>query len=269
MDFNKIHYEELYGFLESNKHFNKKIQHYHYRSILNPAFSNFEKLKALLRSNVMTQLQPNLDKLRCFWQKVDKHRGELENIGDIDGFIEVLNKFSDSNAGGEDNLWSVMQRLPGWGDKTAALFVKSLVNIHLYENKNIWFLDENENENEKEKIPTDIYLPVDRVITHIFENLPLLSTAAKSFEPSRKNAGIHFANINMALRNRYTASEMLVWDDLWFWGFITQQNSGKTRITKFNDSKLWSLKAMDGAFAKRVEPIAHQFGEMVDRKYQR
>ncbi|MGK0459084.1 MAG: hypothetical protein ACJAVE_002071, partial [Polaribacter sp.] len=35
------------------------------------------------------------------------------------------------------------------------------------------------------------------------------------------------------------------WDDLWFWGFITQVGTGENREMQWNLNKFWTLRESD------------------------
>ena len=50
-----------------------------------------------------------------------------------------------------------------------------------------------------------------------------------------------FDKINRILSKNYTGDEIEVWDDLWFWGFITQKGSDSNRSFEWNEDKYWSL----------------------------
>ncbi|MDT4863456.1 hypothetical protein FQZ97_981650 [compost metagenome] len=58
-----------------------------------------------------------------------------------------------------------------------------------------------------------------------------------------------FDNVNKSLGDRYRGSDIEVWDDLWFWGFITQKGSGDNREfereKKWNENKYWALRETD------------------------
>ncbi|OXB21476.1 hypothetical protein B0A80_16910 [Flavobacterium tructae] len=122
-----------------------------------------------------------------------------------------------------------MIKQKGWGEKTAALFCKSIFHLH------------NGNYSKEIKIWDDVpsiiarkdifYLPVDAVIIAIFNKL----------EPLVK---WNFTNINKYLRYHYNSSDIEIWDDLWFWGFITQ-NGSQNRIFEWNENKYWVLKESD------------------------
>lgn len=51
---------------------------------------------------------------------------------------------------------------------------------------------------------------------------------------------IAFRSINEHLSADYPkAADMLLWDDLWLWGYGTQHGTGDNRAIKWNDSKYW------------------------------
>lgn len=52
-----------------------------------------------------------------------------------------------------------------------------------------------------------------------------------------------------------------VWDDLWFWGFVTQKGSGPDRKLQWNPNKYWSLEHSNknGNVIKAVERRAKNF----------
>ena len=78
----------------------------------------------------------------------------------------------------------------------------------------------------------EFFLPVDAVIISIFKKL----------DSSTK---WDFDKINSKLKKVYTESEIEVWDDLWFWGFITQNGTGENRNFEWNLNKYWALKESD------------------------
>ena len=88
-----------------------------------------------------------------------------------------------------------------------------------------------------------LFLPVDAVIIAIFKKL------------GYKNND--FEGINNKLNKYYIGDEIEVWDDLWFWGFITQKGTGENREHVWNDSKYWSLEHSDKN-AEIIEDIKKQ-----------
>jgi len=129
-----------------------------------------------------------------------------------------------------DSLYNGMKNQNGWGKKTAALFSKSIYHLHnghYSENLKIW-----------EDVPETIadndnfYLPVDAVIIAIFKKLD----SSKNWD---------FDKVNKTLKEKYNGQQIEVWDDLWFWGFITQNGSGGNRAFEWNENKYWALKESD------------------------
>ena len=55
----------------------------------------------------------------------------------------------------------------------------------------------------------------------------------------------NFDNINSVLQQSYSSEQMEIWDDLWFWGFITQFGSGLQREHIWNEQKYWALLETD------------------------
>ena len=127
----------------------------------------------------------------------------------------------------------------GWGPKTSALLLKNIYQIHNYKNEEMKRLAFWSDAPELKK--TDrLMLPVDAVIEFIFQN----QIEAYHWKSN------HFVKINDFLFKRFS-NNMEVWDDLWFWGFITQRNTiikdknGRNKsirkAEKFNEGKYWSL----------------------------
>ncbi|EPZ85227.1 hypothetical protein BURCENBC7_AP0641 [Burkholderia cenocepacia BC7] len=119
---------------------------------------------------------------------------------------------------------------PGWGTKTAALFVRNLAYIESTSNLRAKFWrDTRVLEGDQ------LRLPVDAVILTIFEALAPHLNWGKAISAS--NVG-RFFHRDLGYRDR----ELLVWDDLWFWGFVTQKTvAGKTREHGWNESKYWAV----------------------------
>ena len=76
----------------------------------------------------------------------------------------------------------------------------------------------------------ELYLPVDSVIVIIFNKI----------FPNHQRRWT-FNEINKQLNRLYKNYEIEVWDDLWFWGYISQKGSVK-RDFVWNEEKYWSLK---------------------------
>ena len=128
-------------------------------------------------------------------------------------------------------LFYALKRQSGWGDKTAALFIKNLIDIHKSNDESLHFIKDF----EAPKSQLSVFLPVDRVIIQIFDGLK---------QQHLYEGACNFSGINKCLHSYMEFSEspdLLIWDDLWFWGFITQKVTDKKRVTQWNSAKYCSL----------------------------
>lgn len=143
---------------------------------------------------------------------------------------DFIHHFDHTKAVSFRSLFQVLENQDGWGPKTAALFVKNIYWLH------------NKDYGSKFKIWSDVpkkvakedelYLPVDAVITAIFEKM----------DPGQT---WNFKRINKSLKEYYTCDQIEVWDDLWFWGFFTQKVVEKKRVFEWNENKYWAMKQTD------------------------
>jgi hypothetical protein len=216
----------IFDFLISNRIYNHSLQNRFYKSVIIPFETPQDRVVSLLYHIANTQSQPKIDKLADFYKSV---------INDIECFESFANFVFKVNSNNNvkvcfESLFNGMQVQDGWGNKTAALFTKSIYHIHneqYSEQLKIW--------NDVPKIITaqdDFYLPVDTVIVAIFKKID-----------NSKNW--NFDNINRILKTKYSMQQMEIWDDLWFWGFITQNGSGDMREFKWNENKYWAIKESD------------------------
>ena len=217
----------------------------------------------MLFSTVNTQSQPKLDPLADFWKLIyDELDKEPECLDTLEGFINTISKKLDrkdlekvksKKLDKLDEVWHLLKLTKGWGDKTAALFVKSCCNIHWDKaNKNIKFW----HDFPPAQHESIIYLPVDRVIIHIFSELNI----------DEIEKGNKFEKINKYLLEKYkTPNEMLIWDDLWFWGFITQKSVGNDRLLEWNLAKYYAVfhTPKDRKSIKEIEALAKKFIEII------
>lgn len=206
--------------MDENREFNKKLQNRHYRSIVAPHNERKDKVKSLLYHIANTQSQPKIDKLANFFKFLH------EDIDCLDSLSKFIEKLTGKSGQSFNELFIALKDQDGWGDKTSALFVKSIFHLHNGEyDPELKFWDDvpaklNETDNLK--------LPVDAVINHIFREIGLEKP--------------NFSKINSLLSKHYKGSQIEVWDDLWFWGFITQKGSGTERNLVWNESKYWALE---------------------------
>ncbi|BBU30375.1 hypothetical protein BTHE68_41090 [Burkholderia sp. THE68] len=122
--------------------------------------------------------------------------------------------------------------VPGWGPKTSALFVKCVIKLHRSKCDDSHFLEEAD---AAEIFGKDdrVFLPVDAVIKRISQAIPAAGL------------GTSFDSMNARLcAAGFIAEDMLVWDDLWFWGFLTQNSSTKERVMAWNEPRFWGQLSM-------------------------
>jgi hypothetical protein len=236
--------QNIFEFLVANRIYNHLLQERYYKSVLSPYVSPKDNVVSLLYHIANTQSQPRIDKLADFYKSV------INDIACFESFTSFIYKI---NSGREvkicfDSLFNGMQSQNGWGKKTAALFTKSIYHIHIgqySEQVKIW--------NDVPETITDqdnFYLPVDSVIVSIFRKLD-----------NSKNW--NFDNINQILKVNYSMKQMEIWDDLWFWGFITQNGSGDQREFVWNENKYWVIKESDKSLEMVME-IKRKATEFLD-----
>ena len=214
---------KIFRFLQENREYNKKVQEYFYNSTITPYSNKIDKITSLLYDIANTQSQPKIDYLAEFHKYVFQNRASLNSFTE---FVKVIAKDKEVEANYRE-LYKGLRNSSGWGDKTAALFVKTI--FHLHNNKyseqlKIWSDAPSEISSGDE-----FYLPVDSVIIAIF----------KKIAPEIR---WDFNKINKKLKETYVGNDIEVWDDLWFWGFITQNGTGDNRIFQWNENKYWTLK---------------------------
>ncbi|MCY1661711.1 hypothetical protein [Chryseobacterium sp. SL1] len=209
----------IFKFLKENRQYNKDFQKKYYSSLIKPFKTKEEKLISILYNIASTQSRPKIDELSDFFKSIHSHSNILASFNN---FTEKINPNSPKNY---KSLFDGMKKQKGWGDKTAALFTKVIFHLHNkeYANKfSIWddtpsFLDDDK-----------FFLPVDFVIISIFNKI--------------QEGKWNFKSINTLLEKHYTGKQIEVWDDLWFWGFITQHGSGINREFGWNENKYWMMK---------------------------
>ncbi|KPQ00283.1 MAG: hypothetical protein HLUCCA01_00040 [Bacteroidetes bacterium HLUCCA01] len=219
---NKI--KALFSFLHENRIYNHQVQRNYYRSLINSTISVQENILSLLYAVANTQSRPNINHLAAFFKYLHVYPDCLNSF---DNFIQYLDSDAESNF---KCLFHGLSKQKGWGDKTSALFTKSIYHIHsnTYDDElRLW-------DDAPRTIGEDdtIYLPVDAVILAIFSRI----------DDSQQWS---FRSINKLLSSSYNNSDMVIWDDLWFWGFITQKSIGNARLFEWNENKYWILKECD------------------------
>jgi hypothetical protein len=216
--------KNIFNFLEQNRRFNIELQKKFYKRIVLSETETENKVVDLLYEVVTNQSKPNIDKIAKFFKFILENTAHLNTF---EGFVKRVNpKYPKASF---KNLFHGMKNQPSWGNKTAALFTKCIFQLH-----NESFPTEFKIWDDVPRLVKDdkLFLPVDRVITCIFEKLNFLEH-------------VNFKSINRFLHDEYSNEQIEIWDDLWFWGFITQKGSGKDRIYSWNENKYWILKDSD------------------------
>jgi hypothetical protein len=215
---------EIFLFLEQNRNFNLKLQQKYFKRNVLSEIDTESKILALLYEFAYSQSKPNIDKITEFFKFV---KDQPHHLNSFESFVKRI--YPKNSKPRYKNLFCGMVDQPGWGVKTAALFTKSIYQLHngsLSKELKIWNDIPQLTEEDK------LYLPVDSVITCVFIKLNFP-------EP------VSFKSINKFLHDNYSNKEIEIWDDLWFWGFITQKGSGINRIHTWNESKYWILRDSD------------------------
>ena len=234
--------EKLFKFISNNREYNKALQERYYRSIILPYKDEKEKIISLLYHIANTQSQPKIDKLSEFYKSIITEENSLKS------FQEFVGKINPNGKSNFESVYKGMLNQKGWGPKTSALISKSIFHLHngqYSENLKIWndvpkLIDENDS----------FYLPVDAVIIAIFTKLD-------------NSIKWDFDKINKTLEKKYKGQQIEVWDDLWFWGFITQNGSGENRVFEWNENKYWVLKESDKEKIK-IEEIKNKCHEFLE-----
>jgi hypothetical protein len=210
----------IYAFLLDNRAYNKDLQEKYYTSIISCRVDIKDKVSSLLYNVANTQSQPKIDKLAQFYQFI------YADIESLTSFKKFVKRVSGKENGCYANLFQGLKKCSGWGEKTSALFVKAIFHLHsgrYNDNLRLWD-DAPQDIGENDRI----FLPVDAVIMEIFKKIGFVRCK--------------FTAINDEINKYYDGAAIEVWDDLWFWGFITQKGSGDQRAFGWNLNKYWSLE---------------------------
>jgi|GEM_PF-361802 len=251
--------QRVFNFLKEHSAYNRSLQNNIYRGWLAGFNTPRQKVLALLSFTLNTQSQPALDSVAKFWKHVyERLEHDADCLNSFEAFTTLLNELVGLNVQNKkmpfDVLHSLLRRQPGWGNKTAALFAKSIYQIH------------NDSDNADFKFWSDVpplvdvdrmWLPVDAVIAHIFGSY--LTVVSKP----------DFKRINNFLHSISDSPEdMVLWDDLWFWGFITQKTQDKKRIIMWNDAKYLTLiYALQEKEARNtIEKLASDFIQILKQR---
>jgi hypothetical protein len=240
--------EDLFEFLRENHEYNKIVQEADIRRTLASCGTVEERARRLLYEIVNTQSQPKLDPIAKFFQRIEATPQALTSYRCFSAFLGV-------KPGPDGGLFNALKELKGngWGDKTSALFIRNLAVIASKPDlKQMFWFDVQKVNDER------IRLPVDAAIFAIFSRLKV-----DELEPLLRHKA--FGNINNYLRQTlsYSNAQMLIWDDLWFWGFITQRSEvgKKERTHEWNEAKYWSIftAPKDSQSIGEIQRLAKEF----------
>lgn len=234
----------VFAFLEEHHRWSMNFERQEWTGILGGARSARERLRALLYCIANTQSKPKLDQLALFWKKLHNDYGSeaKQSISSFQAFLGI-----DTGQPLTD-LYNGLRMQCGWGQKTAALFVKNVVNIHRSDASRLHFFHDAKNQVRRIDAGERLYLPVDAVIKHIFyQERPVPYDA--------------FDRINGTLHDltRDDPARMLIWDDLWFWGFLTQKTTGKSRSMAWNEAKFWAMRSHSKDDIQVISALAEEF----------
>lgn len=236
----------VFKFLNANHSWNVEFQMREYRRCLASCVSRRERLTALLSMSVNTQSQPKLSKLGCFWRAM--HEMPVASARSLYAFTSYLesllkNRSKRRGVGPLDRLFIALCAQDGWGKKTAALFVKSVINVHRGPPE-LHFWNDCGADRPLDVVDR-IHLPVDRVIIHIFQQMKVSSST--------------FDGVNSLLMEHYGAEQLLVWDDLWFWGYFTQDSQDGARRMRWNADKFWCQLSSPVEHEDKVKDLCERF----------
>jgi len=243
---------ELFLFIKSRRAWNTRFQLAEYRRCLSACDSAHQRIVALMHMVVHTQSKPKLSALATFWQWMNSAPwgNRAPTLVELIDFIERTEAHSHVAVGPWDRLFRALEAIDGWGPKTAALFVKCVINLHRSNLNELHFISDVE---AARGIDSDrVYLPVDAVIRAIFSAVAEVS------------ATVSVHALNTFLRDLgYGPEDILLWDDLWYWGFFTQNSSSKKRVFGWNPARFWGELSAPKADIHILEEECTAFSELM------
>ena len=235
----------LFKFLSAHHHYNRQIQVDDIRMTFDSCDSVEERAKLLLFKIFNTQSQPKLDEMKQFFCKIEGCPDSLRSLEAFSEFLTHSLPQKDGQSKTTSDLFEKLNNVGGWGPKTAALFLRNLALIKQTQDLHGKFWSDIDCFDVK-----TIRLPVDKVILSIFSKLTVSVE-----DPTLRLKD--FESINTYLKNGdHSPNDIVVWDDLWFWGYVTQKVVKNERDVLFsatskkmspdrshvwNASKYWSI----------------------------
>lgn len=238
---------DIYSFLNENRAYNLPVQIGAYKMAMMPYNTTFDKVYSLLYNTLKTQSQLNMDKSVVFFQTIANPKNSLNSFTE---FLKTLGA-SSSTPITYKSLFKLLKKQPSWGAKTAGLFVKAVYHTHIGYARELHFWDDAPKRLTK---GDELFLPVDAVILYIFKEMG---------NPCKNT----FSAINKYIKTNMPNSNFEVWDDLWFWGFITQKGSGDNRTMEFNTAKYWNIldAQKDKDTITTTQKLANQFIDLLKK----
>ncbi len=233
---------DLFCFLKTNKGLNESIQNNTYKRALAQHTELDEKPKCISLLYEISRQQPfgKLDKLKGIFSYLHNKTNE-GNFDSLEHFYKTISdapkvkilRSDQSGKGFLELIFLNLEAVGGFGEKTAALLTKSIYDIQT-RNLGIEIWKEWRTfENDK------IFLPVDAVIKHIFTAHFGLAN------PDFNSINYIITKFPDEMDSKTDRLECIsIWDDLWFWGFITQQTTDDVRNTVWNEAKYWTLETL-------------------------
>lgn len=255
----------IYDFLEEHHSWNQAFQDYEYRRLLGYVTdatdeSKKERLRVLLNSVLNTQSQPKIEPQAKFWRSMDKAELSCKSLTEFTKFLECEYKATAKSKKFEEcvvsgvwhRFYAALCLQPSWGEKTSALFVKAAINVHRRFPQYAFWDDAPLELCERDRV----HLPVDKVIIELFKRLDV-----------RLNG---FEAINRCLLDvcKFKPNEMLLWDDLWYWGFFNQRTVRPSKIDGsvegqrefgWNEDKFWSQFSSQKGKTNEVKVLSEKF----------
>lgn len=217
----------ILNFLSDNHKYNNELQIKFAKNSISCHKDRYDKLVTLLFDTLNTQSQPKINNIASFIQSVYNNK---EKCSTFAGFFEFItnSEFDKNNNSPYEQLFDALLKQDGWGPKTSALLIKNIYNYHKCFNDNTLIIWDDVPDLE---LGDKIFLPVDAVILAIFN---------KQLSKDSKHK-YNFYNINKLLHKHFSNKQLILFDDLWFLGFITQKGS-ITREFEWNENKYWTIK---------------------------
>jgi hypothetical protein len=226
---------EIFKFIsnEENRIYNQKIQLGFIETWIGDKGLQLNKKVLNLLYNIFnTQSQASIERGADFFKKLHNNPDYYKSFYDFCKFVSGNPNLEKNNANFE-YAFENLKKFNGWGEKTASLFLKVIYEVHngRFSDYSFWVDVPNKESTDR------LFLPVDQVILFIFKKIYSID--------------LNFKKINDLLYKTYKKpDEILIWDDLWFWGYISQQSysdngKSKRKFVDFNNAKYWTLLNSD------------------------